>query len=449
MTDAHTLHMEKGPIGSTLIRFALPVLLAQLLQEVYNLSDCMVIGHFGGDYGLAAVSLSGLILSVLINFFVGFSSGISVITAELFGSYDYPRLRKTLTAVFRLVLLTGAGISLLGAVSAPHILRLLRSPLSVYPHAVAYLRICSAGMASLLFYNIGTAVLRSLGDTKTPLLLSVISVTLNLVLDILFVIGFGMGASGAALATMLSQWVLAALIFLRLRGMDSAFSFRLLGETLPAGEVLAILKMGLPAGFQALFMSISSLLVQVNINGFGPDAIAGMNLYAKVEGLLYLPTFSYGIALTGFIGQNCGAGAFRRIRDAVRLSLKTVSAVIFPLSILLPLLSPLILRLFTADAGIIYNAREAILFNLPFYTIYAVNQVYLGAIKGLGNTTYPMVCTLLCYSLFRVLWCRLLIPVFPTMRVVYLSYDVSFFLMLALLVPKYNGLYARLEKKAA
>ena len=166
--------------------------------------------------------------------------------------------------------------------------------------------------------------------------------------------------------------------------------------------------------------------------------MAGMTLYAKVEGVLYLPTFAYGIALTGFIGQNLGAGRLDRVEEAVHISLKTMAAVILPLSLLLTAASPVLLRVFTRDAMDIYFAREAILFNLPVYVVYAVNQVYLGAIKGLGDTSYPMICTLFCYSVFRVIWCAALIPVFESMRVVYLSYDVSFFLMTAMLIPMYR-----------
>ena len=186
---------------------------------------------------------------------------------------------------------------------------------------------------------------------------------------------------------------------------------------------------------QALFMSISSFLIQASINHFGPAAIAGMTLFAKLEGVIYLPSFAYGIAITSFVGQNLGAGKISRIRQTVRLSLGIMTAIIIPLSLVLSLASPLLLRLFTKDQAILFNAREAVVCTLPFYVIYGLNQVLLGAIKGLGNTTWPMICTLVCYSLFRVLWCRLLIPVHPTMRVVYSSYVVSFFLMLAMLVP--------------
>ena len=170
----------------------------------------------------------------------------------------------------------------------------------------------------------------------------------------------------------------------------------------------------------------------------GSRAMAGMTLYAKLEGCLYLPAFAYGIALTGFVGQNYGAGHTERIREAVRISIRLCWVIVFPLSLAITALAPVLLRLFSREPGILQNAREAVQFNLPFYVVYAMNQVWLGAIKGLGKTAYPMLCTLLCYALFRVIWCALLIPVLRSMIAVYLSYDVSFFLMLALLLPMYR-----------
>ncbi len=429
------VHVDEGPIGKTLLAFALPVLAAQLLQELYNAADCAVLGHFGESGALAATGIAGLLLSVLINFFIGFSSGVSAVTGRLFGAGDYGKLRALMTSVFRLVLFAGLLLSALVFFASGALLRALRCPPDVLPLAAVYLRVVCCGVAAQLLYNVSAAILRSLGDTRSPLRSFLFSCLLNLTLDLLLVIGLRRGIFGAAAATLASQWLLAFLMLRRLLTADPEVALRPLGEGLPAKELLGVLKIGLPAGLQALFMSVSSLLIQRCIDAFGADAMAGMTLYAKVEGLLYLPSFAYGIALTGFVGQNFGAGRKDRVREAVKLSIRLCWEVIFPLSLLVTLASPLLLRLFTAEPGILRNAREAVQFNLPVYVVYAMNQVWLGTIKGFGKTLWPMFCTLLCYSVFRVLWCSLLIPVFQTMRVVYLSYDASFFLMMALLLP--------------
>ncbi|MBE6014275.1 MAG: MATE family efflux transporter [Lachnospiraceae bacterium] len=435
-----TTHVEKGPIGKVLFQFAMPVMISQLLQEVYNITDCIVIGRFGGDNALASIAVSGVVLSLFINFFIGFSSGVSVITSRLFGEYNYSELKKTQVSVFRLVVLAGIVFSLVTFIFADGLLTLLNCPEDVLGRATSYLRICSLGITAQLIYNVGTAILRSFGDCKSPLYCFFTSCLINLTLDVTFVIGFKMGIMGAAMGTLISQWILAMLILRKLYRLDSEISLSLFGESLGIAKVLDILKTGIPAGMQAFFMSMSSLIIQTSINSFGPDAMAGMTLYAKLEGFLYLPTFAYGIALTSFVGQNFGAGRIDRVKEAVKISNKLMWLVIFPLSYIITFASPILLQAFTTESGILFNAHEAILFNLPLYIVYAINQVYLGAIKGLGKTFYPMICTLICYSIFRVAWCNILLSVFHSMIVVYLSYDVSFFIMLALLLPVYKKL---------
>ena len=436
------VHVDSGPIGRTLFSFALPVLLVQLLQELYNASDCAVLGHFGGDCALAASGIAGLLLSVLINFFIGFSSGVSAVTAQQFGRGELSTLRRTMTSIFRLVLAAGLLLSAVGVSASVPLLGLLRCPTEVLSPAAVYLRICACGLTAQLFYNVAVAVLRSLGDSRGPLYCFLGSVLTNLALDALLVIGLRMGVRGAALATLLSQWLLAVLLWLRLKHLGAGCSLSLAGDGLTLRELLGILKIGLPAGMQALFMSISSLIIQTFIDCFGPDAMAGMTLYAKLEGCLYLPAFAYGIALTGFVGQNVGAGRSDRVDAAVKLSIRLCWALVFPLSLAITAAAPQLLRLFTHEPGILFNAREAVQFNLPFYVVYAMNQVWLGVIKGFGKTCWPMLCTLFCYAVFRVVWCLLLLPLFPSMRTIYFSYDTSFFLMFALLLPVYRRLLA-------
>ena len=294
------VRVDEGPIGKTLLAFALPVLVTQLLQELYNAADCAVLGHFGEPGALAATGIAGLLLSVFINFFIGFSSGVSAVTAKLFGADDIGKLRQTMTSVFRLVFAFGVLLSILGFAASDALLGLLRCPESVRPPAAAYLRIVCCGIAAQLFYNVGAAVLRSLGDSRGPLRCFFFSCALNLALDALLVIGLHRGVRGAAAATLASQWLLAALLLRRLTTLDKGCALGLTGKGLSPKELFDILKIGLPAGMQALFMSISSLLIQTCIDAFGPDAMAGMTLYAKLEGCLYLPAFAYGIALTGF-----------------------------------------------------------------------------------------------------------------------------------------------------
>jgi len=477
-------HLQEGPVGRTLFFFAVPVLLSQLLQEFYNIADCAIVGRFAGSQALAATGLAGLVLSVLINFFIGFSSGISVRISWLFGAGYYERLRRASMRILRFSALAGVVLTVAAEALAPWIFRVMNTPGETYDPALVYLRICLLGLSAQLLYNVATAILRSMGDSKAPMLLYLISSLINLFLDCVLVIGFGQGVAGAAAATMTAQWLLAAAICVYLvrlthqpiqhrmqtdsdqtggvrsepdcglrastpemRGQavdpDGHPSSRTEGMAPPASsaaEALVLLRDGLPAGMQALFMSASSLMIQVFINSFGSAAVAGMTLFARAEGFLYFPAFAYGIALTGFVGQNLGAGEGGRIRKAIRLSIVVLACYVLPMSALLAATAPHFLRLFTEDAPVIAHATQAVRYILPFYLLYAVNQVLLGAIKGMGNTTWPMVCTMVCYCVFRVLWCRLLMPVHASMTVIYLSYDVSFLLMLLMLLPMWRKL---------
>lgn len=429
------VHMEKGPIARTLLIFTTPVLLSQLLQQFYNITDCMIVGRFCGDYGLAATGIGGLILSVMINFFIGFSTGVGVIVSQRFGAYDYRSLKQVIATMIHLGMIVGAAFTVGCMLFATGMLAMLNCPGQVLPSASMYLMICSVGIVPSLVYNIANAILRALGDTRSSLQYLLCSSGLNLILDVILCVVFPFGLKGAAIATVISQWFLLCLILIRLYRMSPAYAYRPGTKPMPLKDLGNLVGISLPSGMQAIFMSISSLVLQVSINQFGPAAIAGITVFAKVEGFLYYPAFSYGIALTGFVGQNYGARCMERVRESVRLSLKLSVAIMVPLSLLLMALASPILQWFTTDAATIANGLQAIYSIFPLYVLYTINQVYLGALKGLGKTTFPMICTLLCYCMFRVLWCQVLIPLFPSMMVVYTSYDVSWFLMIAMLVP--------------
>ena len=282
MRKCEVVHVDQGPIGCTLLHFAVPVLISQLLQEFYNIADCAVVGRFGGDYALAATGTAGLLLSVLINFFIGFSSGVSVETARLFGGKQYEPLKKTLQSIFRLAAGAGCLFTVFGLLLTDRILVALHCPPEIHGAASVYFRICLLGIAAQLIYNVGTAVLRSLGDTVSPMRLFGASALLNLVLDLLLVAGFSLGVAGAAWATLISQCFLGLAILWRFSKLEPEYRPVWTAPGLSAGELRRILQSGIPAGMQAVFMSISSLLVQISINSFGAAAVAGMTVYAKL-----------------------------------------------------------------------------------------------------------------------------------------------------------------------
>ena len=326
-------------------------------------------------------------------------------------------------------------------------LKALRCPPGVLDLAVRYLKICFFGMIPQLIYNSGNAILRSLGNTAATLRFLLISSMSNLVLDLLLVVGAGKGLEGAAWATVLAQGMLAFLILWKMGTMDSSYRLSFRQKMLTIQKQKELFALGIPSGMQAVFMSISSLVIQISINQCGAAAVAGMTVFAKVEGFLYYPAFSYGMALTGFIGQNLGAGKTERVEKAMKTSVKLAVGFTVPTSALLMFLSKILLLGFTKDPAILANGQEAIFFIFPFYFLYSINQVYIGGLKGLGNSTYPMLCSLLCYCVFRVLWCWLLLPFVKSMVVIYTCYDASWILMLPLLMLRYYSVYRAYEEK--
>ncbi len=441
--------MDSGSIHRTLLVYAMPVLLMQLLQQVYNIADCAVVGRLCGGYALAAVGVAGLILAVHINFFIGFSVGVTSAVSRLFGARKFDALRRMIAA--SVLLAAGAGIILtfMSEALAARYLVWLACPPEAMADALMYLRICLFGLVPQLVYNAANGILRALGNTKTPLRWLAASALLNIVLDLLLVGVGGLGFPGAAWATLVSQWALGIGILLKLTRLDSRFCFSFTAPELPMSELRELLRLGIPSGMQAAFMSLSSLLIQVSIDSFGPAAMAGMVIYAKIEGFLYYPAFAYGMALTGFIGQNLGAGRLDRVEEAMRISRRTAVFGTMAICAALALAAPNILGFFTEDEATLANGVAAVYWTFPFYFLYSLNQVYIGGLKGLGETAVPMLSALAAYALFRVLWCNALLPLWHDMAVIYNAYNVSFVISLIILVPAYRHAFRRVSHPEA
>ena len=435
--------MDSGSIHKTLLVYALPVLLMQLLQQVYNIADCAVIGRLCGGFGLAAVGVAGLILAVHINFFIGFSVGVTSAVSRLFGARDFGKLRAMIATSVLLAAGAGLFLTILGERLEEHYLTWLSCPAEAMDDALLYLRICLLGLVPQLVYNVANGVFRALGNTKTPLRWLAASAVLNIALDLLFVGAWGFGFAGAAWATLASQWALGLAMIWRLARIDERFRLSLGAPLLPAQELFALLRLGIPSGMQAAFMSLSSLLIQISIDSFGPAAMAGMVVYAKIEGFMYYPAFAYGMALTGFIGQNLGAGRLDRVEEAMRVSRRTAVRATLIISGVLMLAAEPLVGFFTEDAATLTNGLAAIYWNFPFYFLYSLNQVYIGGLKGLGETGVPMLSALVAYALFRVVWCEALLPHWHDMAVIYSAYNVSFLVSLLILVPAYRHAFRR------
>ena len=431
------VHLETGNIGFTLLRFALPIFFMQMLSQCYHIADSIVVGRFCESGALAAVGVASLLISVLINFFLGFGVGISSLSAKYFGKRDYDKLKRIINTSLYVAIGFGIILTALFLVFGQMFLRALSCPEEVINTGTMYLRVCAIGITAQLFYNVSEAVLRALGDTRSPLIFLFFASVLNIVLDIWAVAFMGYGVIGAAAATVVSQWAAALIMGFKICGMKSDYCFEPFGGYICSKAFRDILKIGLPSGLQAFFMSVSSLLIQVSINGFGVAAASGMIVYARVEGFLYYPAFAYGMALTGFVGQNLGCEAYDRIEQSVKISNRTLTIFTVAAGVVFMFFARPILSVFTTDAAIIDNGAMAVYYTFPFYFVYAINQVYIGGLKGLGDTMRPMIYTVICYCLIRVGWCMTVLPFWHDMRVIYLAYVISWIVMLICLRRQY------------
>ena len=413
----------RGAIPRQLLVFMLPILLSQLLQQFYTIADTALVGQVLGAQALAAVGTASLVLSVIVNFFIGFSAGLSVLVSHLYGEKDYARLSALVQSIFITVALFAALFTAAGIVLTEQLLAALSTPAELIPAASLYLHTVLYGMLAQLLYN-----------TASALHYLAAAVVLNIALDVVLLIVIPCGIAGAATATVLAQYVAALLALWKLFHLHGTWKLRFSRPFFALGHLLPILSTSIPAGLQAVFMSLSSLVIQTYINSFGYAAMAGMTVYARIEGFLYYPLFAFGIALTSFIGQNVGAHDLARVRTGLRISLRLAAGGAMGMALIAGLAAPALIALFTDDPAVAANALDAVYYTFPFYWLYGINQIYIGAIRGLGDTLYPMMTALAAYCLFRVAWCWGwdMIGIY-SMHIVYSAYSVSFFVMAGLL----------------
>lgn len=424
----------RGAIVRQLLIFMLPILLSQLLQQFYTIADTALVGQVLGAEALAAVGTSSLVLSVMVNFFIGFSAGLSVLVSHLYGEKQYDRLSALVQSIFVTVITFAVLFTVAGILLTEPLLTALSTPADLIPQAGLYLRIALGGMLAQLLYNTAAAILRALGNTTSALHYLAVAVVLNIALDVLLLIVIPCGIAGAAMATVAAQYVSALLALHKLLCLRGAWQLRLTRPFFTPRHLLPILGTSIPAGLQAVFMSISSLVIQTYINSFGYAAMAGMTVYARIEGFLYYPLFAFGIALTSFIGQNVGAHDLARVREGLRMSLRIAADGAMGMALAAGLAAPALIALFTDDPAVVANALDAVYYTFPFYFLYGINQIYIGALRGLGDTLYPMLTALAAYCIFRVAWCFAWdIVGIHSMHIVYSAYSASFFVMAGLL----------------
>ena len=410
--------MTQGSITRHIVAFALPLLLGNLFQQLYNTVDTWVVGNFVSNEAFSAVGTVGPIINMLIGIFMGLSSGAGVVISQFYGAHRHEDVSRAVHTSLVMTLILAVIFTVAGNAMIPFMLRLMNTPTEVMPQSSTYLRIYFSGVIGLMIYNIGSGILRAVGDSQRPFYFLVVCAVMNTVLDLLFVLGFGMGVEGVALATILSQGVSAVLVIMTLMRSDNCIRLVPRKLRLHMPMLRKIFIVGVPAALQMAVTSFSNVFVQSYINFFGADCMSGWTAYSKIDQLLFMPMQSIALASTTFVGQNLGCNQTDRAKKGVRIAL--MIALCTSIVLMIPVLvfaSPLV-AFFNGKPEVVEYGTMLLRILSPFYVLCCFNQIYSGALRGAGDSKAPMVIMLLSFVAFRQVYlfvmarvCNEIIPI--------------------------------------
>ena len=418
--------MTSGPILRQLVSFALPLMLGNIFQMLYNTVDSVIVGNFVSKQALAAIGSTTMIVNLLVFFFNGFSIGAGVVIGQYFGARNpekvHDSVQTTMAATFILSIL----LSILGVVLVRPLLVLMNTPDDVFRDAALYLRIYIGGISGLLIYNMGSGILRAVGDSTRPLYFLILTSLLNIVLDLFFVLVLKAGIAGAAIATILSQFVSAVLTLVLLTRTQDIYRLNWKGLRIDGPILRKIFSIGMPTGLQAIITSISNIFVQGYINVFGSGVMAGWSSYNKLDQFILLPMQSMAMASTTFVSQNTGAGNEQRSDRGTAAALVLASAITAGIAALLYVYAPAAVRLFSPDAEVIEYGVLFLHTNVFFLVFNCVNHVLAGALRGRGDSKGPMIIMLSTFVGLRQIYLFLVTRfVANTPRIVGFGYPVG------------------------
>ncbi len=395
--------LTTGPAGKQIFLFALPLLGASLIQQLYNTVDLLFVGNILGTEATAAVGASSLLTSCIVGFFTGLSIGTGVVISLAEGQGRREKIRKTVHTAMGISLIGGIVLTAAGLLLSRRILLWMNTPEEILEQALAYIRIYLLSMLPLFLYNMNSGIIRARGDSRTPMLFQLLGAVINLAFDWITMKYWGMGVDGAAWATFGAQLAagLGSVVYLMRR--EDAYRLEL-GKICISGDILReILRIGVPAGLQNMVITISNIFVQTAINGLGVSVIAAFTAYFKVELILYLPIVAFGQAATTFVGQNLGAGKTGRMKKGVKSCIGMGISYTVLMSVLLMVFGRLAFGLFSQDTAVVETGLRIIHVTFPFYWLYVILEVHADALRGTGNSMLPMAVILLCLCVLRTL----------------------------------------------
>lgn len=433
--SGRSVDMLNGTILSPLIRYSIPIMLSGLLQLMFNAADIAVVGRFAGDTALAAVGSNGSLTSLIVNLFIGLSVGANVVSARACGAQDFKKISRAVHTSMLLALICGAGLTVVGIMFAPMFLRWMGSPDGVIELATVYLRIYFCGMIPSMVYNFGSAILRSTGDTRRPLIYLTIAGVTNVLLNLLFVVGFHMDVAGVAWATVISQCVSAALVVICLMRSQGAIRFTPRQMRMYGDVFRDIIRIGLPAGVQSMTFSVSNVMIQSTINSFGETAVAGNAAAANLDCFVNMMMNAFYQSCITFVGQNYGAKQYGRIWKILRTALGCVLVIGVAGGLGVWYFGDKLLYIYTTSPEVVTAGLVRLTWvGLP-YVFCGLNDSVVGALRGMGYSLSSMIMSIVGICGVRLLWvftfCRME-PYCNFVNTVYVSYPISWVVTLAM-----------------
>lgn len=448
MKKAYTADMTTGPFFKKIVLFSVPLVFTGLLQLVYNTADTVIVGRFAGKQALAAVGSTGALVALILNVFMGLAMGAGVVTARSIGAGDTAKIKRYTHTAMTLSVISGIAVGIIGYFISGLLLQLMHIETEILTLSTLYLKIYFLGAPGMLIYNFGAAIVRAHGDTQRPLYILFLSGIVNIVLNLILVIPVQLGVSGVAIATVVSQYISAALIVLYLFRSDSVIRIRRKELRIHKQELFEIVKIGVPAGIQNSMFSIANVIIQSSVNSFGENAMAGIAAGSNYDSYIYTCTNAFAQTTMTFTSQNVGAEKYENIGKVYGRCMALVCAVGGVLSLLGYIFRGQIVGLFSDVPEVITIGAERMQLIMPFYITCSLQDVVAGQIRGLGKSTGPMLVSLLGTCGVRLLWIFVFLPMNRTLMYLFIAYPLSWGVTFIAQAILYTVLKRNLIKKA-
>lgn len=430
--------ITEGIIWKQLLIFFFPIVFGTFFQQLYNTIDTVIVGQFVGKAALACVGGSAAqIITLVVGFFTGLSSGAAVVISQFFGARDKRSVEESLHTAYAFSILGSLIISVIGLFLTPSFLRWMNTAPELLADSTVYLQIYFAGILFVFIFNIGSSILRAIGDSKHPLYYLIVCCFINIFLDLLLVVVFHMGVAGVAYATLISQAVSAILVTYKLMKSTDILTLRVRNIRFHKNVLKFQLKIGLPTGFQSIMFNISNVIIQAALNSFGTDTVAAWSAYGKLDALFWMVISAIGISITTFVGQNYGAQKYERVKKSVRICLAIALLIALVLVSFLIFARKPLFGLFTQDPEVVRIGSEMLALITPCYIFYIFIEVLSGALRGMGDVLIPTLITFGGVCLLRLIWIAGTLHFSPTVDMIIYSYPITWIVTAVLFIIYY------------